>query len=127
MSKVYRGKVVTGDGIAGRDLGVPTANLDLGEIDLEPAVYAGYCDYGGERHRATVCYGVGEPMKFEVHLFDFDGELLGEELSVEIVEKVSELVPWSSVERMRQKILHDIQMANELFDELEGGESQNKA
>lgn len=111
---------MTGDGIAGRDLGVPTANLDLNKIDLEPAVYAAYCEYDGERYRATVCYGVGEPMKFEVHLFDFDGDLLGEELSVEIVGKVSELVPWSSVERMRQKILHDLQMSNEIFDEIEG-------
>ena len=113
--KIFRGKVVTGDGVAGRDLGTPTANLDLSKVDLEPGVYAAEAYLQGEKHDSIVCYGIGEPPKFEVHLFNFDEDIIGEELEVEIVEQVGELVPWSSVERMRQKILHDIELAGEVL------------
>lgn len=115
---MYRGIVVTGDGVAGRDLGVPTANLDLKNIKLEPGIYAAYTEHDGIKHRSTVCYGAGDPMKFEVHLFDFDDDILGDEISVEIIEQVSEFMPWTSMERMRQKVLHDLEMAAQLFDQI---------
>lgn len=104
-----------GDGVAGRDLDTPTANLDLQDVDLEHGVYAAYATYDDRTYSAIVCYGVGEPPKFEVHLLDFDQDIFGEQLSVEILQKVSELIPWSSKERMRQKILHDVETAKEIF------------
>lgn len=118
--KRFKGIVVEGDGLAGPALGAPTANLDLKNVHLDSGVYAAFADYNGNRYDATVCYGVGEPPKFEVHIFDFDKNILGEELAVEIVEKVSELVPWESTERMRQKILHDFEMAQQLLKTKKG-------
>lgn len=116
VKKEFLGKVISGDRLAGRDYDTPTANLDLpADIDLEYGVYAAITHHNGNRYHSTVCYGVGEPPKFEVHLFGFDGDILGNELRVEIVELVSELIPWQSIERMRQKILHDLEMAREIF------------
>ncbi len=121
MKHEYKGLVVKGDGVAGRDLNMPTANLDLTEIDLEPAVYIAYTFFEGKKYRSLVCYGASASNKFEVHLFHFDGDLLGKELDVNILEKISDLVPWESVERMRQKILHDHMQAQERFIQLEKG------
>ena len=102
--------------MAGRDYDTPTANLDLPrDIDLEFGVYAAVTHYEDKEYHSTVCYGVGDPPKFEVHLFNFDKNILGEELNVDIIEQVSELVPWESIERMRQKILHDLEMARDVF------------
>ena len=112
----YKGIVEKGDGLAGRDYGVPTANLMLGhDIGIDFGVYAARTKCAAGIFNSTVCYGVGSPPKFEVHLLGFDGNLLGKEIEVEILERISELVPWQSLERMRQKILHDIEMAKEIF------------
>lgn len=108
---IYTGTVVRGDGIASRDYDMPTANLEFhDEIDLDTGVYAAVITYNNTPFEGVVCYGVGLPRKFEAHLFDFTGELLGETLSVELIEKVSELIPWQSKDRMRQKIFHDIEL-----------------
>lgn len=108
---IYIGTVVEGDGIAARDYDMPTANLSFhDEIRLDTGVYAAVITYNETPYEGVVCYGVGNPKKFEAHLFGFNGELVGEKLSVELIEKVSELIPWQSKERMRQKIFHDIEL-----------------
>lgn len=109
------GRVIKGEGIAGREYGTPTANLDVADLSLDFGVYAAIVKYQKQQFGATVCYGVGEPAKFEVHLHDFSGDLLGQKLKIKIIEKVSELVDWQSTEQMRQKILHDIKMSQKVL------------
>jgi riboflavin kinase / FMN adenylyltransferase len=82
------GIVVHGDH-RGRLLGFPTANLDLAPERLLPpnGVYAGAV---GER-RAAISIGVnphygGHVRRFEAHLLDFDGDLYGQRLVVEVWE-----------------------------------------
>lgn len=113
--KPIKGKVIRGDQLAGLEYGVPTANLDI-RPELEYGVYAAHVIRNAETHNAVVCYGVGEPPKFEVHLFNVEENLVGEELEITIVEKVSELIDWQSKERMRQKIIHDLEMAKEILE-----------
>ncbi len=88
------GPVVQGDQ-RGRDLGYPTANLAFGE-QLIPrfGIYATWVDVlGGPKtgryagvasigERPT--FGVNAP-NFEVHLFDFNGDIYGCEISVGLV------------------------------------------
>ncbi len=113
---VVIGKVSTGEGVASSDYGIPTANLDLEkEPSLDFGVYAVCVKHKDRSYAGALCYGAGEPAKFEVHLLDFRGDLNGDELSVEILEKVSELVDFGSKERMRHKILHDIQLVRQVF------------
>ena len=114
---VYIGVVEEGEGVAFRDFDVPTANLSFSDdVDIEPGVYAALTEYKGKKYESVLCYGVGEPPKFEVHLFDFDETIYGQTLKVGIVEKVSEIIPWDSKERMRQKIIHDLELVRELFE-----------
>lgn len=80
------GTVVRGDG-RGRELGFPTANLDVPRELLIPpdGVYAGSV---GDRH-AAISIGTnphfdGVERRVEAHLLDFDEDIYGERLVVEI-------------------------------------------
>ncbi len=111
----YKGIVVKGEGIAGIEYSTPTANLDLGKIALEHGIYAARTVYDGDTYNSAVCYGADGKYKFEVHLLNFDKDIYGEELEVTVIEKISEVIPWVSKERMRQKILDDLHQIREYF------------
>ena len=80
-----------GDG-RGRKLGFPTANVRIGpEVELADGVYAGFVELGdGTRHLAAVSVGrrphyyeAGERL-VEACLLDFDRDLYGEKIRVEV-------------------------------------------
>lgn len=113
---VFTGVVIRGDGVAGPVFGAPTANLDVVDrCNLEHGVYAVVAEINGWKFHGALSLG-GIPPKFEVHLINFEGDLFGRELKVTVIEKVSEFFLWESKERLRQKIIHDIQMVREIFD-----------
>lgn len=108
--------VIKGDGIASRDFDVPTANLDLHPLPrIRYGIYAASVILADHPMRAIVCWGAGKPPKFEVHLFEFEGDLLGKTLEVQLLKRIGELVPWISKERMRQKIWSDVALVREWF------------
>ncbi len=116
---VVTGIVNSGEGAAARDYGIPTANIVLDEpLDLDFGVYATRVHCKAGLHAGALCYGIGSPPKFEVHLLNFEGNLYGKEIRVEVIEKVSELVYLGSEERMRHKILHDIELVREVFSRI---------
>jgi len=80
----------------GRELGYPTANMDVTGLHLPRlGVYAVKVDVLDGPHRGChdgvaslgvrPMFGVNQP-NFEVHLFDFKGDLYGTEISVALVE-----------------------------------------
>jgi riboflavin kinase/FMN adenylyltransferase len=75
----------------GRDLGYPTANLALSEeCPLKQGIYAVKVRTGGQWHDGVASYGRRPTFDngaalFEVHLFDFSGDLYGSELRVHLV------------------------------------------
>lgn len=95
------GTVVVGDR-RGRALGYPTANLEFAYHAALPAhgVYVGSCavvDRGvGAGHPAIVSVGVrptfhrAGALLVEVHLLDFDGDLYGGHLELELFERLRE-------------------------------------
>jgi riboflavin kinase/FMN adenylyltransferase len=89
------GTVETGDRL-GRTLGYPTANIGLGEY-LRPktgiyavrAMIVGAEEEGWRDAVASLGYRPtvgGTDLRFEVHLFDFDGDLYGRQLRVAFVD-----------------------------------------
>lgn len=88
------GRVVTGEAI-GRTLGYPTANLRPYEEKLVPrhGIYAVWARIAGEPERRPGAMSIGVRPTFggqvralEVHLLDWDGDLLGRDVTVEMVE-----------------------------------------
>ncbi|HEX4323002.1 MAG TPA: riboflavin biosynthesis protein RibF [Gaiellaceae bacterium] len=104
------GIVVRGDG-RGRELGFPTANLDVPEELLVPAdgVYAGWA---GD-HRAAISIGTnphfdGVERRVEAHLLDFDDDLYGKRLIVEIWAPIREQRRFDSLEELVAAIGDDV-------------------
>ena len=73
----------------------------------------------GNRCRSNIygcaCY-YGRPMEIEVHLLDYSGkDIYGELLTVEPVQKVSEIETYSSTEELIKKIQQDLVMVRDLL------------
>jgi riboflavin kinase/FMN adenylyltransferase len=109
------GRVVEGDRL-GRQLGFPTANLDATNLMLPPnGVYSGCAKLNAKLYRVALNIGLrptaasGKPqLRVEAHLLDFSGELYGEELEVELGEKLRDEQKFASVTELRKQIARDI-------------------
>ena len=105
------GIVVRGDG-RGRELGFPTANLDVPEGLLVPpdGVYAGWT----HDRRAAVSIGTnphfdGVERRVEAYLLDFDGDLYGQRLLVELWASLREQRRFDSLEELVAAIGDDVE------------------
>ena len=105
------GIVVRGDG-RGRELGFPTANLDVPANLLVPpdGVYAGWTR---DRH-AAVSIGTnphfdGVERRVEAYLLDFDRDLYGERLVVEIWSPLREQRRFESLDELVAAIGDDVE------------------
>jgi riboflavin kinase/FMN adenylyltransferase len=109
------GRVVEGDRL-GRQLGFPTANLDATNLILPPnGVYSGCTRFAGKLYRVALNIGLrptidsAEPqLRVEAHLLDFDGRLYGEELEIEIGEKLRDERKFNSPDELREQIRKDV-------------------
>ena len=105
------GTVVAGDQRGGT-LGYPTANLLL-EPDLACPRYGIYA--GSARgHRAAVSIGTnphygGTERRIEPYLLDFEGDLYGERLVVEVWERLREEAVFGSEEELVAQIARDVE------------------
>lgn len=115
---IIRGVVVAGRGL-GKRLGYPTANLDIEVPDgLERGVYTAHIELEGVERQALVVIGaVSEAprLSIEVHLLDWEGDLYGRQLLVDVLEKISDIETLGSDEELTEKIARDIAIARDYF------------
>lgn len=117
------GMVVEGDK-RGRQIGFPTANLELTAPYVIPrnGVYAVYAHTGGNRYPAVMNIGVrptflpdsAQP-SLEVHLLDFRGDLYGQMLKVEFVRYLRREERFESVDQLVAQIRRDAEQARHLL------------
>ena len=116
------GTVIEGER-QGRKLGFPTANLDTGGLILPPnGVYAAHARLGQATHRAVLNIGLRptlanpEPMlQVEAHLLDFDADLYGQAMEIELVERLRDEQRFGSTDELAAQISRDIERARTLF------------
>ncbi|HJW88575.1 MAG TPA: riboflavin kinase, partial [Dehalococcoidia bacterium] len=115
------GLVVVGSGV-GRGLGFPTANLRVAPEQALPAdgVYVGLAHLGGKARPALANIGVrptfgGGERVVEVYILDFERDLYGRELSIELVEKLREERRFRGPGELQAQIAQDVQRARELL------------
>lgn len=116
------GQVIAGDRV-GRQLGFPTANLDVTGLVLPPnGVYAARAGVRGATHRAAVNIGFRPTLRHsdpqlhvEAHLLDFDGDLYGEEMELTFVEKLRDEQKFASPAELKEQIARDIAQARGRF------------
>lgn len=115
------GRVIVGAG-RGKGLGFPTANLEVPEKRVIPAdgVYAVRVQWGVENHPAVANVGIrptfGEEKRLvEVHILDFEGDLYGEELRLEFIERLRPERRFPSVEELVSQMHLDVSQARKIL------------
>jgi len=104
----------------GRQLGYPTANLCVEQLSgqlPQTGVYAAWATLPeGKRYPAMVnigyCPTVDNPnhkLSIEAHLADFTGDLYGQRLSLEIVDKIRDERQMSSLDQLSAQLSNDLQ------------------
>lgn len=141
LGRPYRikGRVVEGKG-RGRELGYPTANLDLAvearqAVPLLPlpwGVYAAHTCWGGKRYPSVINIGSnptfgevsfspapGAPRKggpgVEVHILNFSRSLLGEVLVVEIGKRIRGERRFFNTQELARQIARDVEQVQKIL------------
>ena len=106
-----KGVVVEGDR-RGKGLGFPTANLEVPADQLLPpkGIYAG----AALGHRAAISIGVnphygGTALRVEAHLLDFDGDLYGRRIVLELWQRLRDERAFASEAELIDAIAADVE------------------
>ena len=102
---LVNGSVVHGKG-EGRRLGYPTANIELTE-KIPSGVYSGLVEFDRKTYFGAI-FIHNEQKILEAHLLNFDGDLYGKTLNVQIKQKIRENIPYQDDVQMRIQIKSDI-------------------
>ena len=102
------GKIIKGDEL-GRKIGYPTANLKIFEkYKLKPqnGVYLTRTKLKKQTYFGMMNIGIRPTIsaknnQIETHLFDFNGNLYGHEMTLEILEKIREEKKFKSIEKLK--------------------------
>ncbi len=118
-SFAVEGRVVAGKGLGGY-LGAHTANIES-KNELLPGngVYLSATNTlkgGRKRWPSITSIGhnptfPGEPLSIETHLIGFEGDLRGETISIEFLEKMRDQIAFPSVEKLHEQIVKDVEHA----------------
>lgn len=118
---VFTGQVLSGKQL-GRALGFPTANLAVPVqlTALKFGVYIGSAVVDGETYIALINVGVrptvnGEGVIAEAYLIDFDGDLYGKEITLEISHFLRPEKKFDSLEGLKAQIAADIAQVRNLL------------
>jgi riboflavin kinase/FMN adenylyltransferase len=110
-----RGTVVSGER-RGRAIGFPTANLSQIDVLIPgPGVYGGDVIVDGTARTAAIHIGPNPTfdcdgsLKVEIHLLDYDGDLYGRQLLVDLVFRVRDIARFDSVENLVGQLNQDVE------------------
>jgi riboflavin kinase/FMN adenylyltransferase len=117
------GQVVSGDR-RGRALGFPTANLDLRAEQALPSdgVYATITHIDHDFLPSVTNIGVrptfgGNKRLVETYILDFEGELLGQKLTIDLVDKLRDEERFDNVEQLKAQVIRDVEQARQILNE----------
>ena len=118
------GKVTSGKQI-GRKIGFPTANLICPEQKQLPAcgAYAVWIELpDGTKKGGMLCIGhrptveTNGNISVEAHIFDFNDNLYGEEISIDFIGKLRDEQYFASLGELQQQLTHDAASAREIIN-----------
>jgi riboflavin kinase/FMN adenylyltransferase len=123
-----RGIVVHGDH-RGRELGFPTANLDVPDRKLIPAngIYAVRVRLGEEWYNGAASIGIrptfgGGKRLVEIYILDFSRWIYGEELEVYFVERLRDEEKFENVQALLDQMAVDVRDARTILGKINPGE-----
>lgn len=117
------GRVVQGKQL-GRTLGVPTANVHLHRYRSPlSGVFAVQCEVAGEAYDGVANVGVRPTVEseakpiLEVHLFEFDRDIYGQNVRVSFCKKIREEQKFESLDQLQAQIHADIAAGKQYFSD----------
>ncbi|NCO04851.1 MAG: hypothetical protein GW939_01730 [Candidatus Magasanikbacteria bacterium] len=113
---MFKGVVIEGDGI-GRQMGFPTANLNIvaDKTQLKDGIYAVHAMLDNIQYNAAA-YIHRARQKVEIYLIGYTGsDFYGKEITVDPVQKVSEVIAITDVEELKQKIADDVELVKDIL------------
>lgn len=115
---ILAGKVVHGKAL-GRTVGMPTANIEICDENLLPecGVYATRILVGGKAYQAVTNIGLRptvdkeQQITVEAHILDFEGEIYGENVVLEVHRFLRPVQKFGSLEEVHAQVKKDIEEA----------------
>ena len=118
---ILTGKVVHGKAL-GRTVGMPTANLCIEDEKLpEAGVYATRIKIGGEIYNSVTNIGKrptvdeDEHITVETFIFDFDRDIYGESVVLEVCEFLRPVQKFQSLQKVHEQVKKDVRKAEMYF------------
>lgn len=130
LPKTFSGEVIHGFGRGSKKLGFPTANIDPNSWDekvqeKDYGVYCGLVTVKNEPKRYCV-FSIGknptfgtEAPTFEVHILDFDEDIYGEIITVDVLSYIRPMITFKSIGELISQITKDCQTAQDYLSKLE--------
>ena len=121
LGRAYQvqGQVVRG-AARGARLGFPTANLaEVQTVLPAMGVYAGAANVAGQTWPAAIHLGPNatfgeDPVKLEIHLIGYQGDLYGQSLAVDFHRRLRETRKFDGMDALQQQLVADIAAASVL-------------
>ena len=116
-----RGEVVTGRNRGGKDLGFPTANINLkDELCPKNGVYAVTVEYKGLLYKGVANIGTSPTFDdniftIEVHILDFNENIYGKDIRVNFIKRLRDEKKFSGISELSTQIIKDIAYARDLL------------
>lgn len=114
-----KGKVIHGFKIGAKELGYPTANIELAfkYIIPEEGVYLTFCYYNGQKYLSLTSIGTNptvtdnRDIKIETYIIDFNNKIYGEDITIEFIEKIRNQIKFDSKEELINQMDEDLRFA----------------
>ena len=117
-----QGRVIPGAGW-GMQLGFPTANIDIDSKQALPpdGVYATWAYIDDKAYQSMTNIGKrptfgGNERLVEVHIPDYHGDLYGQELKIDIIERLRDEKQFDSVDELKKQITEDVKQGRAILD-----------
>ena len=117
-----QGRVTTGAG-RGSELGFPTTNLDIDPKQALPAegVYATWAHIDDKAYQSMTNIGRrptfgGNGRTVETYILNYQGNLYGRELKIDIVERLRGEKRFDTVEELKKQIAEDVKQGRAILD-----------
>lgn len=119
-----RNQVIRGSS-KGKELGFPTANLDVSELVLPPfGVYAVLAQFDNRLEKAVANLGFAPTVRqdkiplLEIHLLENNQDLYGKDLNVIFYEHLRPEKRFANIQELQTQIALDVQRAHHILDTL---------
>ncbi|MEE2885208.1 MAG: bifunctional riboflavin kinase/FAD synthetase [Chloroflexota bacterium] len=120
---VLEGNVVRGAG-RGSVLGFPTANIETENKMLLPGdgIYATWVDLNNRRHMASTSIGTRPTFEetertIEAYLLDFSGDLYGQLIRLEFVERLRDEEKYDTVDKLLVQMANDVERTRSIMSD----------